>query len=138
MLFFLRVIEMNEDEDKDNTSENPYLLLGFWTFAIISTLVVLFFPFSLLFCVLFYGLEQTKLLIIALLHDAMKTFLAVLSVVLAIVALVSVVIFIGWEGEKKDIEKAIREFAQEERKKDKLSNKKKIFDCNSLYSNKYI
>ena len=95
MLFFLRVIEMNEDEDKDNTSENPYLLLGFWTFAIISTLVVLFFPFSLLFCVLFYGLEQTKLLIIALLHDAMKTFLAVLSVVLAIVALVSVVIFIG-------------------------------------------
>jgi hypothetical protein len=39
---------------------------------------------------------------------------------------------------KKDIEKAIREFAQEERKKDKLSNKKKIFDCNSLYSNKYI
>ena len=84
---------MNEDEDKDNASENPYLLLGFWNFAIISTLVVLFFPLSLLFCVFFYGLEQTKLLIIALLHDAMKTFLAVLSVVLSLIALVAVVIF---------------------------------------------
>ena len=62
MLFFFRVIEMNEDENKDNTTENPYLLLGFWNFAIISTLVVLFFPFSLLFCVIFYGLEQTKFL----------------------------------------------------------------------------
>jgi len=84
---------MNEDEDKDNASENPYLLLGFWNFAIISTLVVLFFPFSLLFSVMFYGLEQTKFLIVALLHDAMKTFLAVLSVVLSLIALIAIVIF---------------------------------------------
>jgi uncharacterized membrane protein len=36
----------------------------------------------------------------------MKTFLAVLSVVLAIVALVAVIIFIGWEGEKKRYRKS--------------------------------
>ena len=84
---------MNENENKKNSSENPYLLLGFWNFAIISTLVVAFFPFSLLFCVIFYGLEQTKFLIAALLHDAIKTFLAVFSVVLSIIIVV-VVIFI--------------------------------------------
>ena len=28
-------------------NENPYLLLGFWEFAIMSTLMVVFFPWSL-------------------------------------------------------------------------------------------
>ena len=55
-------------------NENPYLLLGFWEFAIMSTLMVVFFPWSLLFCVLFYGLTDTKYIILALIHDADKTF----------------------------------------------------------------
>ena len=76
-----------------DTIKKSLLYYTFWNFAIISTLVVAFFPFSLLFCVIFYGLEQTKFLIAALLHDAIKTFLAVLSVVLSIIIVV-VVIFI--------------------------------------------
>ena len=69
-----------EQEQQDN----KYLLLDFWEFAIISTLVVVFFPWSLLFSVVVYGLESTKLLIFALLHDAIKTLFAIISVVISI------------------------------------------------------
>ena len=69
--------------DQEQT-ENKYLLLGFWEFAILSTLVVVFFPWSLLFSVVVYGLESTKLLIFALLKDAIKTLFAIISVVISI------------------------------------------------------
>ena len=70
-----------------DTPENQYLLLGFWEFAILSTLMVVFFPWSLLFCLLFFGLNETKLIILALLHDAAKTFLAVLAIVAGLVVI---------------------------------------------------
>lgn len=60
-------------------SNNPYLLLGFWEFAILSTLMVVFFPWSLLFSLLVYGMETTKLLVQALLFDAARTFGALLT-----------------------------------------------------------
>ena len=69
-----------EQEQQDN----KYLLLDFWEFAIVSTLVVVFFPWSLLFSVIVFGLTSTKLLIFALLHDAIKTLFAVLSVIISI------------------------------------------------------
>jgi|TARA_B110000902_G_C14266445_1_gene571549 hypothetical protein len=69
---------------ENEQTENKYLLLDFWHFAIISTLVVVFFPWSLLFSVVVYGLESTKLLIFALLHDAIKTLFAIISVVISI------------------------------------------------------
>jgi hypothetical protein len=59
--------------------ENPYLLLGFWEFAILSTLMVVFFPWSLLFCWLFFGMDTTVAIVLALIHDAYKTFLALLA-----------------------------------------------------------
>jgi len=68
--------------------ENSYLLLGFWNFAIMSTLMVVFFPWSILFCVIMWGWEETKLILIALIHDAFKTLLAILAVVLPIVLLI--------------------------------------------------
>jgi hypothetical protein len=64
-----------------NEGENPYLEMDFIEFAILSTLMVVFFPWSLLFCVFFYGLAETKLIVLALIHDAFRTFMAVLSVV---------------------------------------------------------
>ena len=73
---------MNPDEANQDT--NPYLLLGFWEFAIISTLMTLFFPWSLLFCLFFYGMEATKLLVQALLHDAVKTVFAIISILVCI------------------------------------------------------
>ncbi len=81
---------MNANDKKE--IENPYLIMGFWEFAITATLMTVFFPWSLLFCVAFYGFQNTKFLIIALLHDLLKTVFAVLAVivpsVLGIIALI--------------------------------------------------
>ena len=60
--------------------KEPRLILGFWEMGIIGTLMVVFFPWSLLFCVFVYGLEYTKVLVIVLVHDAVKTALAILAV----------------------------------------------------------
>ena len=83
--------ELKNNENKD---ENPYLLMGFWEFAILSTLMVVFFPWSLLFCVIFYGLKETKYIILALIHDAFKTFFAILSIVISLAILIGTLIFI--------------------------------------------
>ena len=64
--------------------ENPYLMTGFWHFAIMSTLMVCFFPWSLLFCVTFFGTENTKFIVLALLYDAVRTILAILAVLLVL------------------------------------------------------
>ncbi len=80
------------DAEKDDQIENKFLILGFWEFAILSTLMTVFFPWSLLFCVVSYGLQETKLIVIALLHDAVKTALAVASVVVPILVLLVVVL----------------------------------------------
>jgi len=73
---------------------DPYRFLGFWELGIISTLMVAFFPWSLLFCVVFYGLEETKLLIVALLHDWFITVLATLAVVIPLVIAIIAVILV--------------------------------------------
>ena len=74
-------------------SENPYLMLGFFEFAILSTLMVVFFPWSLLFCVIFFGIEATKLIVIALLHDFLKTVFAVISVLVPVIIGILLIIF---------------------------------------------
>ena len=74
--------------------ENPYLIMGFWEFAITATLMTVFFPWSLLFCVVFYGFKNTKFLIIALLHDLVKTVFAILAVIIPLVAGIIALIFI--------------------------------------------
>ena len=75
-------------ENLTTKPENSYLLLGFWKFAIMSTLMVVFFPWSILFCVVMWGWEETKFILVALIHDAFKTLLAILAVVLPIVLLI--------------------------------------------------
>jgi hypothetical protein len=74
--------------EKSSENENRFLIMGFWEFAIISTLMTVFFPWSLLYCVVVYGLQDTKFLIIALFHDVLKTVLAVLSIVVPIVGVI--------------------------------------------------
>ena len=76
--------ESNKTAANDSDVDNPYLLLGFWQFAILSTLMVVFFPWSLLFCWLVYGMDTTIAIVAALILDAFKTFLALLSVVAVI------------------------------------------------------
>ena len=84
----------SEVENKNNKDENPYLLMGFWEFAIMATLMVVFFPWSLLFCVIFFGLTETKYIVLALIHDAFKTISAILSIVISLVVLIGLLIFI--------------------------------------------
>ena len=43
----------------DNTDK--MFFKDFWTFAIISTLMIVFFPWSLLVSVIFYGLDTTQI-----------------------------------------------------------------------------
>ena len=86
---------MSKEIEKRNKGEdNPYLLLGFWEFAIMSTLMVVFFPWSLLFCVVFYGLTETKYIVLALIHDAVKTFFAILSIAVSLIILIVIIIYI--------------------------------------------
>lgn len=62
----------------------PKLILGFWQAGIIGTLMVVLFPWSLLFCLFFYGLDGTVALVAALVHDALMTLAAVAAVVVLI------------------------------------------------------
>ncbi len=75
-------------------SKNSKLILGFWEMGIIGTLMVVFFPWSLLFCVLVYGMDSTKELIFALIHDAAKTALAILAILAPIVVVIILIIAI--------------------------------------------
>ena len=81
---------MSQKQDE----ENPYLSMGFWEFAIMSTLMVVFFPWSLLFCVVVYGLSGAKLIVQAIVYDAVKTILAVLSFIISLVVIVGLIVFI--------------------------------------------
>jgi hypothetical protein len=67
----------------ESFDENPYLLLGFWEFSVVSIFMVVFFPWSLLFCFFAYGMNDTKAICAALIHDAFKTAVAVVLGALA-------------------------------------------------------
>jgi hypothetical protein len=74
--------------------QNKYLIMDFWEFAIIATLMTAFFPWSLLFCVLVYGIDETKLIVAALFHDFVKTVIAVLAGVgVVVTVIICLVIF---------------------------------------------
>ena len=62
--------------------------MGFWDFVLMTTLIVVFFPWSLLFCLIVYGWDDTKLRFAALIQDAIKTVLAVLFGLACIICLV--------------------------------------------------
>ena len=86
---------MQETSNKNLQSDtNPYLMMGFWEFAITATLMAMFFPWSLLFCVVFYGFQNTKLLLLALLHDLLKTVFAILAVAIPVIVAIIIVIMV--------------------------------------------
>lgn len=71
------------------TVPNFRLALGFWEAGIIGTLMVTLFPWSLLFCLYFFGMEKTISLVMVLVHDAVQTVLAILSVLFSLVVLIA-------------------------------------------------
>lgn len=75
-------------------NENKYLVLGFLEFTILATLMTVFFPWSLLFCFFVYGMDETKLIITALLHDFIKTIFAFLAGLISLAAIVVILVVI--------------------------------------------
>jgi hypothetical protein len=88
---YIKEVEVN-DVKISSEVENKYMILPFWDFAILCTLMVAFFPWSLLFCVVFYGLQETKYIVLALFHDFIKTIIAVLSIVVPIFLLIIITV----------------------------------------------
>jgi len=77
---------------KIDKNDNPFLIMGFWEFAIITTLMTVFFPWSLLFCLFFYGMEGTKFLVIAIFHDLLKTALAIISILVPLIFFIFLIV----------------------------------------------
>lgn len=64
---------------------------GFWELAIISTLMIVFFPWSLLFTTVFFGFDTTKDIIKIMLIDGIRTIFSILSIVLIIFLLILII-----------------------------------------------
>ena len=81
-----------------NRSENPYLKLNFFKFFALSTAIILFFPWSFLFCLIVLGFEKTKLLSYALLEDIGTTLLGALAAFLVFILIIigSIKYFFTW------------------------------------------
>ena len=78
--------------DRDS---NPYLKLNFWEFLALSTVMLLFFPWSILVCLALYGIEGTKLIVLAVIEDFAKTLLMVIAAVATIVITI-IVLIVMW------------------------------------------
>lgn len=79
----------------ENPESNEFLVMGFWPFALVCTLVVSLFPLSLAFCVYFIGLDRTILLLKAMAHDAIHTIVVVLGALVAIVFIFGLIVAIA-------------------------------------------
>ena len=71
-----------------NRLENPYNKLSFFKFLLLSTAMILFFPWSILFCLIFLGVEQTKLIFLALVEDLAKTILGALIAFIVVILII--------------------------------------------------
>ena len=78
--------------DRDS---NPYLKLNFWEFLALSTVMLLFFPWSILVCLALYGIDETKLIVLAVIEDFAKTLLMVIAAVATIVITI-IVLIVMW------------------------------------------
>ena len=78
--------------DRDS---NPYLKLNFWEFLALSTVMLLFFPWSILVCLALYGIEETKLIVLAVIEDFAKTLLMVIAAVATIIITI-IVLIVMW------------------------------------------
>ena len=61
--------------EPQNTYSNPFLALAFYKLAVVSALVLAFFPVSLALCWLIFGAEVTRDLIEAMVRDWIQTML---------------------------------------------------------------
>ena len=71
--------------EKHGLNDNPFAAMGFFSFWLISTVFYLTFPLSLGLCLLVMGLQKTKQLIRALVHDFLQTIFILAVVVVLII-----------------------------------------------------
>ena len=78
-----------------NYNKNNDKKFGFWQLIIVSYLLISFLPFSILFCVLFYGLDETIQIIKAVFQDILIAFIGLfLGVISLIIIFIIVLSFI--------------------------------------------
>ena len=87
-----------------DSKSNPYLKLGFWEFLALSTVMILFFPWSVFICLALYGVKETKLILLALIEDFIKTLLMVIAFVVTIVITVIVLIVMWFKSPDETID----------------------------------
>ena len=63
--------------------------MGFFKFWFYSTLFFLIFPISLIFCLLFFGLKETKQFITVLIKDYVQTIFVIFIISLSILIFVT-------------------------------------------------
>ena len=74
-----------QDQTKSATETNPFEKMGMIKFWVISTLVYLTFPVSLIISYIAFGPLLTKQLIRALIQDFLQTLLVAIVVLLALI-----------------------------------------------------
>ena len=62
-----------ENEIKSIQEKNRFKEMGFIKFWLFSTLFFFTFPLSIIFCLVFFGLYETKQFVIVLVKDYMQT-----------------------------------------------------------------
>ena len=66
---------------------NRYSEMGFWKFTFITSLVTIFFPWYLILNTIQRGVEDTKLLLIAMAKDWIQTIIIIAFTVVVVVSL---------------------------------------------------
>jgi len=87
--------------DKGKIEVNPFKEMGMIKFWMISTLVYLTFPVSLVFIYVKFGLMLTKQLISALIQDFLQTLLVALVVLMVLMWMIFTYVgpfVMGWFG----------------------------------------
>jgi len=81
--------------EKENRNEEYTLQqdkYGLWALAIIATLMVVFFPWSLLYCLWAYGMDETVYLVKAIISDLV---VVVVGLVLGLVGLIIIILLLA-------------------------------------------
>ena len=74
-----------ENEIKSIQEKNRFKEMGFIKFWFFSTLFFLTFPLSLIFCLVFFGLYETKQFVTFLVKDYMQTMFIIFILCLSII-----------------------------------------------------
>ena len=78
-----------ENEIKSIQEKNRFKEMGFIKFWFFSTLFFLTFPLSIIFCLVFLGLYETKQFVIVLIKDYMQTMFIIFILCLSIITFIT-------------------------------------------------